>query len=188
MQHGSLSTILEPCIATPPPHPYGFFWVGGSGCTMATFLDQIGFRNVGWGWGSRSTWSTPRKPQQQTQTTYGINRGVWSKATLIGRKCSLCSPKTKVWGWLLCNKRWEYQHQFSTQPALSGIFVCCPLQFKCSFFLLLLSFSLMVQDKSREWVWLQCIRWWKKPDKIVQIGFLILIRWIALSSFWTKWA
>ena len=57
MQHGSLSTILKPCTATPLPIPLVFSeWEG---------VDQIGFRNVGWEWESWSTWSTLRKPNSK---------------------------------------------------------------------------------------------------------------------------
>lgn len=76
MQHGSLSTILEPCIATPLLIPMVFSEWEQVDVQRLPFWIKLDLEMLVVGWGSRSTWSTPRKPQQQTQTTYGINRGV----------------------------------------------------------------------------------------------------------------
>ena len=95
-----------------------------SGSSSTWLLVELEFGDAGfWGEGeNRSTWrKTSRSKgenQQQTQPTYGIDAGIWTRATPVGGECShhyatLAPQKRKILSlhlngrvcWIVCNRK-----------------------------------------------------------------------------------
>ena len=94
-----------------------------SGSSSTWFLVELEFGNVGfWGGENRSSrrktsWSKGEN-QQQTQPTYGIDAGIWTRATLVGGQhshhCAIPCPQTWALNWpKTAISSWPGPYEFS---------------------------------------------------------------------------
>ena len=66
-----------------------------SGSSSTWFLVELEFGNVGFFWGEgepeyreKKTSQSKGENRQQTQPTYGVDAGIWTRATLVEGECS----------------------------------------------------------------------------------------------------
>ena len=68
---------------------------------VRAFQIELEFGSVG-SWGERKTSRSKGENQQQTQPTYGVNAGIWTRATLVGDErshhCSTLAPLLTYFG------------------------------------------------------------------------------------------
>ena len=58
---------------------------------QAWFLVELEFGNAGF-WGEGKTSRSKGENQKQTQPTYGVDVGIWTRATLVGARRRVLSP------------------------------------------------------------------------------------------------